>query len=319
MNKQKSYDIYFHNDYDGVSAAVVFADFFSKTGDKIGRYFPVFHSAKTKNRWLEMRLKKPSIIVDFLYNPTAYFWFDHHITSFIKSSWQKNFHPSKFRVWEPEAPSATRVVFESLKKNFGYRPSAHIKNIVYWADIVDTASYRSPRQVVLFKEPAIQLAAIIEREGGSSDALVRIIKAMSRLPIKSVVSLKSFRRQIAKIKKENDAELKFARKNMKVYEGKIAVLDISRTKLPLLRHTPYYLDKDLSYALVLDRSKSDTAYHLHLNYNRWKKAPPKINIGDYLKKFGGGGHERAGGASVKNREKAASEISEITDYVLKNG
>jgi nanoRNase/pAp phosphatase (c-di-AMP/oligoRNAs hydrolase) len=47
--------------------------------------------------------------------------------------------------------------------------------------------------------------------------------------------------------------------------------------------------------------------------------PPKINIGEYLKKFGGGGHERAGGASVKSREKADLEIAEITDYILKNG
>ncbi len=319
MNQPKSFDIYFHNDYDGVSAAVVFADFFSKTGSKIGRYFPVFHSENTKNQWLKMKLRKPSIIVDFLYNPTAYFWFDHHVTSFIKKTWQECFRPSKFKVWEPEAPSATRIVFESLKKNFGYRPSAHIKNIVYWADVVDTAGYRSARQVVLFREPAIQLAAVIEREGGSPGALVRIIKAMSRLPIKSVVSLKSFKKKIAEIKKQNDDELAFARKNMKVYEGKIAVLDISQTNLPLLRHVPYYLYKDLSYALVLDKSKSEAAYHLHLNYNRWKKTPPKINIGDYLNKFNGGGHERAGGASVKSREKAAAEIAEITDYVLKNG
>ncbi|MCL5733430.1 MAG: DHHA1 domain-containing protein [Patescibacteria group bacterium] len=71
--------------------------------------------------------------------------------------------------------------------------------------------------------------------------------------------------------------------------------------------------------MILDKGRAESAYHLHLNYNRWKKAAPKINIGDYLKKFGGGGHERAGGASVKSQEKAASEIAEIIDYVLKNG
>ncbi|MCL5733431.1 MAG: hypothetical protein M1334_02065 [Patescibacteria group bacterium] len=243
------YDLYFHNDYDGVSAAVVLTDFFTKTGDRINNYFPVFHSAKTKNHWLKMKLKKPSIIVDFLYNPTARYWFDHHITGFPKKSWQKNFHPSEYKVWEPEAPSATSVIFRSLKKNFGYRPSAHIKNIVYWADIIDTFNYSSPEEIVSFKKPAIKLAALIERSKDSQSELVKIIKAMTDMPIKNVVSLEPFKGKINKIKIENNKELAFARKNMRVYEGKIAVLDISKTNFILFRGIPYYLFKDISLRL----------------------------------------------------------------------
>lgn len=311
------YDIYFHNDFDGRASAAVMLNFLERRGDSITRWIPVEHgltnSPRNSTSWIGRKLapskkRNPAIVVDFSYHPEAVFWFDHHETAFKKKEWRKKFRQTKFHCWDPKAPSACGLIVKSLKKNFGYKPTQHILELAKWLDITDGANYRSARQAIEKKEPALQIEEFIDEKKGK-DVLLWLIKAMSTKPLAEIARMPAIKKSAGAYQERKKAMLKFYRSALQI-TGRLGFIDISKSG-PDSRFAPYYLYPKLRHALTL---KKDSArdFRLSFNANSWRRKENKIHIGKYLRdNFGGGGHHDAGGATFASRklaEKAAQKI-----------
>jgi len=304
-----SYDIYFHHDLDGIASAALILNFLRSRGDSIENYFPLSYSPGLD--WAARKFKNPAIVVDFQYHPKAAIWFDHHATTFEKKRWKENFHRDKFHEWRPNYPSCLRIVLNALKRHFRFNPPQHLKELARWTDIVDQAKFKSARQTIELKEPALQLNAFIDHGISYSDTKW-LIEFLSKHHFRRVMAMPRVKRAIKIIRREISESLKFYKKNTRLF-GRVALADLSKVRKLELRFAPYYLHPRILYSISL--KKRAKAFHLNLGINPWRKRENKIHIGRLLKRFGGGGHRVVGGAEFKTRKEALSAVKQILDIL----
>ncbi len=298
-----SYHIYFHNDFDGRASAAVLLCFLGKKGDSVvGFHSMNFH---LKPRWASFKFKQPAIIVDFIYHPKAEWWFDHHQTSFIRSSWERRFRQDKLHKWNPKYPSCASLVLDSLKKDFSFKPPAHLKELAKWLDVIDAANFLSARQAIEFKEPALKLMNFIDTAGRKGDSLAWLIDLMSRYPLSRVIKDKRLRRSLRKLSKDKARALAFYKKNLRVYR-RIALIDLGTTNFIDFRFAAYYLKPKLLYNIIVKETKD--GFKFSVGSNPWRRKEIKANIGRMLAKYDGGGHRLVGGVTIKKDKKLKEKI-----------
>lgn len=312
--KQGEYNIYFHNDFDGYSSAAIIFDFLNQKNLKVKSLNSINYDYK--NNWENTDFKPNPIIVDFLYHPKAYFWFDHHKTTFIKKEWEKNFkkNKNKYHYFDINYASCAHLVLDVLKKDFNYKPSKNILNLVYWADIIDKANYNSPFQTIELKDQALQIDAYIDHYK-KNQTMKWLIKDFSKKSLKKIASDIKIQKLVKKEKEKINKLLKFYYKNLKIYYDKIGFIDIS-TKKDSLRYAPFYLAPQIIYNITL--RKFNSFYVLSIGANPWKRNKNKINIGEFLKKnFKGGGHKDVGGAEFKNKKEILKAVEKTINFLNK--
>ena len=328
------YDIYFHDDFDGRASAAVVLAFLRSRGDEIEHYTPV--NFDIQSQWLKegffnnhklfrdprkVRRKagprgeprNPAIVVDFLYHPDAALWFDHHETSFKRADWGKKFRPSKFHHWDPNYASCCHQVLDKLTKTFGWRPPKHLRELSKWLDVVDGAKYRSAKQTIELKEPALRLAEFIDERTKHGETLEWLIKLMSEQSLDVIIRHRKIKPTLRNIKRKVKDSLEFYRKNLQIY-GKTTLINGIDSKRACLRFAPYYLLPDSVYHVRL--KKVGKIYGFTAGVNPWRRKENKLHIGKLLfKTFGaGGGHKAVGGTEFKTRKEAmrgAQKIIEI--------
>jgi hypothetical protein len=306
-----TYDIYFHNDFDGRASAAVMLAFFSSRGDTVSRFLPVDYTIKSrwtkedffKKRNTAGRGGNPAVVVDFLYHPKAAFWFDHHETTFKLPSWEKRFKPDKFHQLNPSYPSCCHLVLDSLIKGFGFKTPAHIRELARWLDVVDGALYKNSRQTIEMKEPALQINEFIERYKGAN-SLSWLIKLLATRSLASVARDARVTRAISSIRKKRESDLLLYRRSLR-RNGKTVHIDLVPYPGRELRFAPFYLYPDITYALALKR-KSHGMVHIGVSSNPWRRRACRLHIGELLKRYGGGGHRYVGGVEVKGKRQATA-------------
>src|SRR5476651_2443506 len=104
-------------------------------------------------------------IVDFKYSnsPKVTWWFDHHQSAFLTPADAENFraHPGPKMFYEPDYKSCTKLIATVSKEKFGF-DTTPLDDLIYWGDIIDGAQYATAQAAVELKEPATQLALVIE-------------------------------------------------------------------------------------------------------------------------------------------------------------
>ena len=309
------YDLYFHNDFDGRASAAVFLDFLKKRGGSVENYFQVDHWIGDKWDALVKKSKNSVAVFDFYFHPKATFFFDHHATTFKKKIWEKDFKSNRFYNLDPKYKSCCKLVFDALKKNFGYQSGAHIKDLVKWAEIVDDADYPSPRLTIEVKEPALEIDAFID-ERSTKENLSWLIKLMSRKPLQEIARLRKIQKVVKTVRGKIKRGLSFTIKNMQIF-GKVTFLDLSLTNMPRVRFAPHFLYPKLSYAVTL--MKDVDGFRIAVGGNPWRKQVCRIDLGRYAKsKYGGGGHRRAAGITkIRSRKDGLRIARELIEFLNK--
>jgi hypothetical protein len=314
-----TYDLYFHNDFDGVASAAVMLEYFQKTGDEVSRFCPVDHSMKdewakdtffVKNDYFAGTQNAP-VVLDFPYHPRAVFWFDHHPSAFQKPEWEKNFKATKRLNFDVSYFSCCHLVMDRLAKNFGYKPSRHIKKLALWLDIIDAARYKSATQAIGLKEPALKMNACIDRESSSASRLKKYAELLSQLPLSDVLKEKSVGKVFEKIKREHVRAIRYYRKESKL-AGKVATIDETPIAHALSRFAPLYFYPQAEYLVRIRQDKPGKGlWRISAGVNPWntpKNFPP---IGKLLSRWGGGGHDKVGGIVMKSEIQARSAVEEL--------
>ncbi len=332
-----TYDIYFHNDFDGRAAAAAMLDFLRGRGDDIAHFVPVNYELKPEWRRADFferhKLFKgkryPAIVVDFLYHPRAVAWFDHHPTTFNAfPRAAQMFSAGKSRVprradfsggiengiksWNPAYPSCCRQVVEELRKHFGYKPPKHIAELARWLDVIDHAEYASPREPIEMKKPALKLDWFIEATADKTHEAKKMVVLLAEKPMARIAALPRIARVLKKVRAKIKTSLAYYKKEMQV-RGRIAVTDLTSGKYLRLRFAPFYLFPRLQYAMSF--SKQGKLFRLGWGSNPWYRPKNAVDIGKFLKRYGGGGHAVAGGAEFPSRRAALKAVREIVAYV----
>lgn len=318
----KTYDIFFHDDFDGRASAAVFLDFLRSRGSKVGKLIPVEHDVR--DAWLKRNAldtlaggkgRNPAVVVDFPYHPQAAFWYDHHPTAFRLPEWEQKFQASPFKRLDASYASACRLVVDSLEEHFGYVPPAHIRDLGRWLDVVDGARYKNPFQTLALREPALQINAylgMVSRESRKADRgrdpVTWLIEALSSQPLAKVASDPRVREAMVVMREETKQSLVFYRRNLKV-RGIVTVIDVGNLATRRLRYAPYHIVPNSVFHLCIT-SRGEGNWIVMVGVSPWKRNRSSFDIGNLLKRFGGGGHPYAGAVQLESR----ADVDRVVDY-----
>ncbi len=313
------YHLYFHNDFDGIASGAVMLDFLRSRGDNIISFTPITYSPTLKKKWAHFKFKRPFIILDFLYHPKASWWFDHHPTSFLTDEWRDGFKNDKNRAFDSAKKSACDLMSGHLKKEFNYKPPKFIADLAKWATIIDSASYKSAKEAIESKQPAIKLAKATNPDL-KGKALAKyfetMMKSLASEPISKTILMPAAKREIRRIEK-NDRKVERTLEKISVVAGKTVFMNGTKAGVELSNYSGYYFYPKVDYALNLEFYGS--YYHLLVGKNPWKKVPARVHIGEMLKKYGGGGHKTVGGVERKTKSEILKIAGKIIEYLNKHG
>lgn len=315
-----TYDIYFHNDFDGRASAAVMLAFLRSRGDDIEHFTPVNYHLLAQ--WLDEGFfekhklfkgkRNPAIVVDFLYHPKTAFWFEHHPTTFKKPAWQKNFRQDKFHHLEPQYPSCCHLVYAALKRDFKWKPSRVMDDLVKWLDVIDGARYKSAKQTIAMREPALQVNEFIERKKHSTLEDKWIIDLLSHAPLSEIAKLAKVKNAVAQVRKEDERGLAFLQKHAVIIDD-VCFIDRTKSKINVPHYgLPFLFPKSRYFVRMSNR---DGLYHVNVGLNPWRRKEGTIHVGNLLKPFKGGGHETVGGVEFKARKKALAATEHFIEAI----
>lgn len=320
------YDIYFHNDFDGHASAAVVLAFLRDRGDDIEHFVPVKYDIIPQ--WIDENFfakhklfkgkRNPAIIVDFPYHPKAALWFDHHIKPFRKKGWEEKFKTSPGRRYDDTYPSACHLAYDSLKRDFGWKPAAHLKELVKWLDVIDFAKYRSAKQTIEMKEPALQASNFVELNTGGLEKSVWVVKYLSEKSLAKFVAEAKVKKIMRQIRRDTQGSLKFWKQHLALI-GRVGVIDLTESRFGGAAHfAPYYLYPKLLYVVRFHPfPQKPNLFHVNVSSNAWRRAENKKNIGELLKKYGGGGHKGVGGVEIQGRRETLAAAADFIAFLNK--
>jgi len=325
------YDIYFHNDFDGRAASAVVLAFLRSRGDDIEHFVPVKYDiipVGTNKQWLDDKfLEKnklfrgkhnPAIVVDFPYHPQTAFWFDHHLRPFRKSEWEKKFTPDRAHRYDDSYRSACHLAYDSLREGFGWKPPAHLRELVTWLDVIDFADYKSARQTIDMKEPAIQTNVFIENTNDDAAMTVATIKFLAEKPIDEFVMIPRVKKRLDILRRNMQKSIEFHKKNIKIM-GRVMVIDLGGDETEDLAYfAPYLLYPKMLYTIRFHGfPKRQNLFHINVAVNPWLRSQNKKHIGAFLQKHGGGGHKNVGGVEIKARPATLAVVDAAVKFLNK--
>ncbi|MDO8495216.1 MAG: hypothetical protein Q7S32_01655 [bacterium] len=314
------YHIYFHGGcFDGTMSAALLRHFFISRGDRVASLNSCQYQPDFASIWSAYPFQHPSAIVDFRYHPDGDWWFDHHLTSFLKPEWQTSFNADGQHYFDPNYPSCFGMTLNFLKKTYQYKPSATLQELEVWADKIDGARYVSAKEAIEIDSWPQELALLlmhydkIDPDGQEAFQL----KVIDSVADESILQLLiNHREMIDKLKERLRRAVELYKQAVKV-GGKVAFLNKIDLEIFNADFIGYYLFPDVPYTVSID--KVEGGYHLHAGRNPWAKYNAQLNIGEMMKKYGGGGHLAVGGAEVVDLDQALKRIEEIVDYLNKHG
>lgn len=309
--------VLYHDDPDGLfSAALTNAFITNFLGfEESHHHIPVNYHLKAD--WLQAKLPlgqayalERIAIVDFMYHPDAFLYWDHHATAFLTDKYRQHYEErtKPLSLWSTDYGSCGRLIFERLR---GCWPTMdHFEPLAIAADMVDTADYPSVEAFFAGKVPAIALshAYHLFSEGQKSE----IIRQLTTRPLEAVLDV---------VRAEVDAAIAGNQLQLKHYanivesRGQVAFTTLHGSGLSFLRYAPYYYCPKARYALTIHFPNGGTA--ISIGRNPWlPRDAGEIDLGAVAKQFGGGGHPYAAGISFAAKAyadalKAANQMIEV--------
>lgn len=289
-----SFTIIFHNDFDGMASAGIFADFIDTIGPESSEIS--FEAIEYNNidNYYTKNFHNSSCVLDFPFNPTTKWWFDHHKTSFKDLNFREMYKNSSYQYWNTRCKSCPALLFSFFRKfypEYYFEKDGAYRELIKNASIIDSALYKTPLQVYDFDNPYIVFNHALNHY--YSHKLVRtFIDSVRNCEIKSFFNSNEFRNIRDKLLHLFEQYRIFFKSKIRP-DQKIIELNFLETGLRSDRYLGYLYNPDADYSIVIDKRK--LKYYLCIGHNPWKTGNLK-NIGALLKNFGGGGRMNVGAA-----------------------
>ncbi len=253
-----------------------------------------------------------NVIVDFKYSASerVTWWFDHHQSAFLSSGDAEHFRrdTSGRKFYDPNYKSCTKFIADTLAARFGFS-SAHLADLIHWADILDGARHESAQAAISMAQPALKLNLIFE--SAERNVTAEVIPLLKSESLAAIVSRPEYDAVFQQLYERHLRTIETIRKRA-VHQRGVVFFDLVDTDLKgYNKFVPYYLFPDSLYTVsVLDggfRAK------VSVGSNPWAPGIPPHNLAALCEHYGGGGHARVGAISYGPNEfdRARSTAAEI--------
>ena len=307
--------VFFHDKcFDGASSAALFSRFYRERIREdvefvftclLHRAGALFYEAQFDG--------DENAIVDFKYcsSPKITWWFDHHESAFLTPEDAAHFEhdQSNQKFYDPAFKSCTSFIALIAEQRFGFNP-APVAELVRWTDIIDGALYKTAREAVEMKAPAMKLTMVIE-SAKDSDFVPRLIPLLASKPLAEIIAEPFVAELLPPLLQRHEKSMGILRERIESKDGTI-FFDVTDHELEgYNKFVPYYLHPESIYSVGL--SKSSFRVKVSVGSNPWAPVPPTVNLARICERYGGGGHARVGAISfdVAQYEAAVKASHEI--------
>jgi hypothetical protein len=304
--------IYFHAPcFDGLISCALAWDFLeSELGWRIRHICPVNYDARST--WLSSNVTESCAVLDFLYHPSAGFWADHHLTTFVSEKAEASYETRAFRepravLYNPKCDSTASLLWQSFYSFFATR--SNFLELMHWADKIDAARYGSVDEAIFGEAPALRINSSLMHGGpGYCEFLVRQLRDHD---LESVADLPEVAQRFEEVRKRLARGLKQLEDRVLLLDDGIVAFDFNKTDDTILsRYAPFHFFPNARYSIGLSRDR-DTV-RITAMRNPWMTFE-SIPLGEVFKQCGGGGHQRVAsvflsGARIKSAEYIADQL-----------
>jgi hypothetical protein len=263
-------------------------------------------------------------IVDFKYlsSPRVTWWFDHHQSAFLTPDDERDFRESKARLaagdprrggkfFDPAYVSCTGLIADVARDTYGFNTEP-LKELIYWANIVDGAKYESAQAAVEMAAPAMKLTMVIESSGEGFVPLV--IPLLTEMSLQQVLDQTFVQKELGPLMERHVQAIELLRERTRLERGVVTFDIMDRLTEGYNKFIPYYLHPDATYNVGLSRSSFRTK--VAVGTNPWTRVPVDklVNLAAICERYGGGGHARVGAISFPpdREEEARKAAAEVT-------
>ena len=150
--------------FDGLISGILASKFLEAQGWSFTRIEPLNYTVRPT--WLQSPLPSRTAVVDFLFHPDARFWADHHVTTFLTEQARQQFEELQSKnaegpgwfFYDSQQGSCAMLLWQKLGHAYGPE-TQRLREMVTWADKIDSASYESVQEAILGDSPALQINA----------------------------------------------------------------------------------------------------------------------------------------------------------------
>ncbi|MBZ5702486.1 MAG: hypothetical protein LAN84_11645 [Acidobacteriia bacterium] len=296
--------------FDGVISGVLASDLLEQQGWSFKRFCPVNYDLRAG--WASNRLDTPSAVVDFLYHPDAQFWADHHSTTFLSQELRLDYERRKEPrlLYDSAAGSCALLLWRNFSDWFNSKRASY-REMVDWADKIDSANYADVREAVFGDTPALVIhrSLIIRSDAEYCGFLIQALRNGS---LGEVAKLLEVRDRSNESRALIDAGLASFRGSAHLEGGEIVffLLDAKPNEI-VSRYAPFYFFPRARYSIGLVRG--DKSAKITAMRNPWIEFD-SVPLGPIFERYGGGGHHRV--ASVILKDERFGEAEGIVRQLL---
>jgi hypothetical protein len=220
-------------------------------------------------------------------------YFDHHRTAFANDAERDFFeaHVSSGKYfYDAACTSCTKLIASIAKTEFNV-PLGDLEELIRWADIIDSAAFKTPEDALDRSNPIMRLAAVIERHGDDK-LLSSLIPELSTRPLHEIAKSPDVDRRYKKIEAQHERFVKRVRERA-VQMGRVVLVDLTDEPLETIgKFVTYALYPDAVYSVIVGIFKN--AAKISVGYNPWSGKPRDTDISAICARYGGGGHPVVG-------------------------
>lgn len=327
--------VFYHDHcFDGACSASVFTRFHRECIGTVQQfsYLGLMHSAAGSLFDESKFVAGENAIVDFKYSasPKVTWWFDHHQSAFLTTedrrdflAWQAQANSSRVltirkatsggKFYDPAYVSCTSLIADVAREEYGFNTEP-LAELIYWANIVDGAKYKSAQAAVEMAEPAMKLTMVIESSG--ERFVPRVIPLLTEMSLQQVLDQPFIQAELGPLMQRHIAGIELLRERTVLTRGVITFDITDQLTEGYNKFIPYYLHPSATYNVGLSRSSFRTKVAVGTNPWSTLQESNLANIAEICERYGGGGHARVGAVSyspdkVVEARKAANEIATL--------
>jgi hypothetical protein len=271
-------------------------------------------------------IRRGDIITNLPYHPNCTLWFDHHITNTTPDFPQPIvIGKGGFRL----APSAARVVYEYYtelgnrhqrsgkskpEEILSFLNTERMKYLLHEADRIDAGKLET--KDVLDPQGYVLISMTTDgRNAGDEPYWLKIINLLRDKTLEETLADPEVKRRCQQIRDEQEKLRKLLLDRGEL-RGNVIYVDLRG-----VRHIPdgnrflvFTLFPEANIQVkVTDDTQRDNTTAISVGYNIFNPTA-NVNVGELLKKYGGGGHKVVGSSRVPNSQ-AEQAIAEIVAAV----
>ncbi len=288
-------------DFDGIVCAVIIRE-------ALKEKLPVMWVEPGQVQTGAADIQPGDIIANLPHDARCSMWFDHHV-----SNAPLNPVPGAFSI----APSAAGVVYHYFQNQDTI--SSMFDELIHHADIIDAAELSMDQVLNPERYPHVLLSMTIQNNDGmDAPYWEHLVELLRQKPVQEIMADVLVKKKCRRVIEQNRSLGEYLKAYTKIYDT------ISLTDFRPIEKVPegnrfliYSLFPHITASIKI-RYKEKEKTHVLLSIGKNIFTPGcRVNIGNLLKQYGGGGHDGAGGCTL-DAKTAQRDIDRILEVMLNN-